>query len=40
MILEMQITLLCLYSVVYIEIFFYYNGVATTEGTGVWTPET
>ena len=31
--------LTCLYSAVYLESFIYYNGVATTEGTGFWTPE-
>ena len=31
--------LTCLYSAVYLESFFYYNGVATAEGTGFWTPE-
>ena len=27
------------FSAVYLESFLYYNGVATAEGTGFWTPE-
>ena len=34
-----RIALTCLYSAVYLESFFYYNGVTTAEGTGFWTPE-
>ena len=34
-----RFTLTCFYSAIYLESFFYYNGVATTEGTGFWTPE-
>ena len=34
--------LTCLHSAMDLEVFcsfFYYNGVATAEGTGFWTPE-
>ena len=34
-----RFALTCFYSAIYLESFFYYNGVATAEGPGFWTPE-